>query len=96
MIGCFVAAAAASTTCSSSRAPQHRHLPGGRMPARCPVRVLKAPWRPASSSHCRADQRVQLLYNGGYTAGCLIASAGKAGGSQRCCEFGLVGSVKGP
>jgi hypothetical protein len=42
MIGCFAAAADASTTCSMSKAAQHRHLPGGRMPARCPLSVLES------------------------------------------------------
>ena len=82
MIGCFAAAAATSTTCSSSTTPQHRHLPGGRMPALCPLRVFKAPWRLASSTHCSADQEVQPLCNGKYTAFCLIDAAGKAGYDQ--------------
>ena len=97
MIGFFAAAAAASATCSSRKAPKHRHLPGGLMPERCPLWVckstsetsLKAPTaaaiRRCSCSAMVAEQPCLSLHQ-----------SGKAGDDQGCFKLELVGSVNRP
>jgi hypothetical protein len=89
MIGCFAAAAAANTTCSISKAPLHRHSPGGRMPVRCPPRRLKylrqqrpAPTAAAIKRRSRSSVMLKLL-------NVSLRWAGKASDSQSCLKSGL-------